>query len=209
MGFLDWVRGVNEKLEPQGAATTPSVPTEQDIVNALARTEQLARESGLHPFVIARVGRVARVVRDTLPRIESAGLGTSESYAVMATATDYLPEALGGYLRLPRDWADSRPIDNGKTSLMLLIDQLDLLGTTMDKIFDAANRADAEALIAHGRFLTARFGHESTGGDLDLQAGARPIRPTTAPDAGRASGADPARGAGPRPGASTNPLDLP
>ncbi|MEZ5200553.1 MAG: hypothetical protein R2742_04265 [Micropruina glycogenica] len=46
----------------------------------------------------------------------------------MATATDYLPEAIGAYLRLPRDWADSRPVENGKTPLLLLIDQLDPLG---------------------------------------------------------------------------------
>ncbi len=77
----------------------------------------------------------------------------------MATATDYLPEAIGGYLRLPRQWADSRPVDRGKTSLMMLIDQLDLLGATMDKVFDAVNRADAAALIAHGRFLEEKFGH--------------------------------------------------
>ena len=50
----------------------------------------------------------------------------AEAYSVMATATDYLPEAIGAYTRLPRQWADSRPIENGKTSLMLLIDQLDL-----------------------------------------------------------------------------------
>ena len=31
MGFLDWVRGVNEKLEPQGATTTPPVPTENAV----------------------------------------------------------------------------------------------------------------------------------------------------------------------------------
>lgn len=204
MGFLDWVRGVDEKLEPQGASTTPSVPTEHDILTALDQTQRMAQEARLHPFVLARVGRVARLVRETLPRIESTGLGTSESYAVMATATDYLPEALGGYLRLPRDWADNRPIDNGKTSLMLLIDQLDLLGATMDKIFDAANRADAEALIAHGRFLTARFGHESTGGELDLQAGARHIQPAGPPGQGPASGPTPTQGTG-----STNPLDLP
>ncbi|WP_432557979.1 hypothetical protein [Granulicoccus sp. GXG6511] len=201
MGFLDWVRGVNEKLEPQGATTTPPVPTENDILNALDRTQQLARDAKLHPFVLARVNRVARVIRDTLPRMKSVGLGSSDAYAVMATATDYLPEALGGYLRLPRDWADSRPIDNGKTSLMLLIDQLDLLGATMDKIFDAVARADADALIAHGRFLTARFGHEATGGELDLQAGARSIAPQHAPQPSPPPGAQPA---GP-----VNPLDLP
>ena len=92
----------------------------------------------------------------------------------MATATDYLPEAIGGYLRLPRQWADSRPVENGKTSLMLLIDQLDLLGATMDKIFDAVVRVDAAALIAHGRFLQEKFGHASTGGGLDLAADGSP-----------------------------------
>jgi hypothetical protein len=90
------------------------------------------------------------------------GLGSMDAYSVMATASDYLPEAVGGYLRLPRDWADTRPVDGYKTSLMLLVEQLELLGSTMDKIFDAANRADAQALIAHGKFLQARFGtHDS------------------------------------------------
>lgn len=199
MGFLDWVRGVNEKLEPQGVTNAPVVPSENDILNALDRTEQLAREAKLHPFVLARVGRVARVIRETLPRMKSTGLGTTESYAVMATATDYLPEALGSYLRLPRDWADSRPIEDGKTSLMLLIDQLDLLAATMDKFLDAVARVDADALVAHGRFLQARFGHESTGGELDLSAGAAPIAPRHAPGPGPAPSGPP----------STNPLDLP
>lgn len=164
MGFLDWVRGVNDKLEPQtgrsdGAAEAAAlVPTEDDIVGALDRTMTMAREARLSPVVISRVGRVSRLVRETMPRMRNQGMGSSDFYAVMATATDYLPEALSAYLRLPRDWADSRPIVNGKTSLMLLIDQLDLLGATMDNIFDAVNRQDAKALIAHGRFLTERFG---------------------------------------------------
>ena len=61
----------------------------------------------------------------------------------MATATDYLPEAVGGYLRLPREWADTRPIDGYKTSLMVLVDQLELLGSTMDKILDSQSAAAA------------------------------------------------------------------
>jgi hypothetical protein len=88
---------------------------------------------------------------------------------VVATATDYLPEAVGSYLRLPRDWADTRPIDGYKTSLMVLVDQLELLAATMLKILDAASRADAQALLAHGRFLDAKFGAASTAGpDLTL-----------------------------------------
>ncbi len=47
---------------------------------------------------------------------------------------------------------------------MVLVDQLDLLAATMDKIFDAVYRADAEALVAHGRFLAEKFGHSSLDG---------------------------------------------
>ena len=46
-------------------------------------------------------------------------------------------------------------------------------------MLDAANRADAEALIAHGRFLEAKFGHASTGGTLD--ASSIPGRPHDQP----------------------------
>src|SRR5450759_5011974 len=60
------------------------------------------------------------------------------------------------------------PVDRGKTSLMILIDQLDLLAATMDKVFDAVCRADADALVAHGRFLAEKFGNASTGGALSL-----------------------------------------
>jgi hypothetical protein len=94
--------------------------------------------------------------------MRNAGLDSAEQYSLMATATDYLPEALSAYMRLPRDWADSRPIEGAKTSLLVLVDQLDLLGSTVDKMYDAVLQADAQALIAHGRFLQEKFGHAPT-----------------------------------------------
>ena len=155
MGFKDWLdkitgrgsstapaAGWSTNGEQIAGTTSPAPPTEADILAALDRL--VASVSG------------------------GVGLGSLDAYSVMATATDYLPEAIGAYTRLPRQWADSRPIENGKTSLMLLIDQLDLLGATMDKIFDAVVRVDADALIAHGRFLQEKFGHASSGGTLNL-----------------------------------------
>ena len=44
---------------------------------------------------------------------------------------------------------------------MLLIDALDLLASSMDAIYDAAVRVDANALLVQGRFLQAKFGHSS------------------------------------------------
>jgi hypothetical protein len=164
VGLKSWLgrrRGEDE------AAASPPAPTEQDILAALNRVNAMLTEGNAPPVITARVQRIARTIRDTLPQLRHLGVGTIESYSVMATATDYLPEAVGGYLRLPREWADTRPIDGYKTSLMVLIDQLELLAATMDDILDAANRADAQALIAHGMFLQAKFG-PSSGPDLTL-----------------------------------------
>ncbi|GAB3766309.1 hypothetical protein [Microlunatus parietis] len=165
MGIRDWFGRIfgREPEPPEPEEQRPSAPTAQDIEAALQRVEELVAGGAVPTVVTSRVRRVAKTVRETIPRLANLGMGSPQAYSVVATATDYLPEALGGYLRLPRDWADSRPIENGKTSLMLLIDQLDLLGSTMDKIFDAVVRVDADALIAHGRFLQEKFGTPGTG----------------------------------------------
>ncbi len=159
MGFWDRLLGREEPSAPEGADEVAAAPTEADIGAALARVESLVSDPAVPAVVRSRALRVTGTVRKTLPRLALLGLGSYDAYSVVATATDYLPEAIGAYLRLPRDWADSRPVDRGKTSLLLLIDQLDLLANTMDAIYDAANTTDAAALISHGRFLQERFGH--------------------------------------------------
>ncbi|HEY3562571.1 MAG TPA: hypothetical protein VGL05_34130 [Kribbella sp.] len=171
----------------------PAPPTTDDLLASLVRVEQLVAGGAVPAVVASRVGRVVRVVRETIPRLGNLG-GSAQAYSVMATATDYLPDAIGGYLRLPRQWADTRPVDRGKTSLMILIDQLDLLAATMDKVFDAVNRADAAALITHGRFLQEKFGTGSTGGGLALG----PTESTPPPDPG--TGLGPAGPLAPPPG---------
>ena len=169
MGIGEWFGFGSRKEQPE--TEIEAVPTSADLLSAVDRVEAQAREGKVPSMVMARLGRVTRTVRETIPRMDRLGAGSAQAYNVMATATDYLPEAIGGYVRLPRSWADSRPVDKGKTPLMILIDQLDLLGLTMDKIFDAINRADAEALVVHGRFLQEKFGQASTGGVLNLGPG--------------------------------------
>lgn len=182
MGWRDWLARVGgQEQQPETVVEVPAAPTEADILVALDRVEAMVGGGVVPAPVLSRVRRVSKTVRETMPRLRNLGLGSSQAYSVMATATDYLPEAVGGYLRLPRQWADSRPIENGKTSLILLIDQLDLLGATMDKIFDAVVRVDADALIAHGRFLQEKFGQASTGGSLNLGTNL-PVPPPNALD---------------------------
>lgn len=185
MGILQWL-GLRKDAEPAPPSVGSTAPTEADIRTALEDTLALAAQSSLPAFVMSRVRRIADIIDKTLPRLANLGLGSYDGYSVVATATDYLPEALNGYLRLPREWADRRPLRNGKTALLLLIDQLDLLLSTMDKIYDAVIRADAQALVAHGQFLQEKFGHT-------VAAASPPVRTAN----GRAA-------QGP-----ANPLDLP
>ena len=145
----------------------PTPPSRDDLGASLDRVEAMVAAGAVPSCVTARVERVTHVVRDTIPRLDAVR-GSAHGYWVMATATDYLPEAVGGYLRLPRRFADTRPVDGPKTALMVLVDQLDLLGATMDAVFDAVCRDDANALVAHGRFLTEKFGARSRGGDLEV-----------------------------------------
>ncbi|MFZ0530094.1 MAG: hypothetical protein WAL91_06110 [Propionicimonas sp.] len=161
MGFWDRLLGRSEEpaAEDPGISTAPTI---EDITASLADVDRLVSDPAVPAVVRARAQRVTHTVRKTLPRLELLGPGSYDAYAVVATATDYLPEAIGAYLRLPRDWADSRPVEGGKTSLLLLVDQLDLLATTMDNIYDAANATDAAALVRHGKFLQERFGHTQT-----------------------------------------------
>lgn len=162
-----WDRVTGRPAAPEPLPAAPAPPTEADITAALDRVEALVAGGAVPGLVQSRVRRVSRTVRDTMPRLRNLGLGSAEAYSVVACATSYLPEAVAGYLRLPREWADTRPIDGYKTSLMVLVDQLELLGSTMDQILDAANRADAQALLVHGKFLQAKFGQPS-GPDLQL-----------------------------------------
>ena len=159
MGLWDRLLGRDEEPQPAEQDEVAAAPTAADINASLDGVERLVADPAVPGVVRARALSVTRAVRKTLPRLDLLGLGSSDPYSVPAPPTDYLPEAIGAYLRLPRDWADSRPVDGGKTSLLILIDQLDLLSTTMDAIYDAANTTDAAALISHGRFLKERFGH--------------------------------------------------
>ncbi|WP_298748031.1 hypothetical protein [uncultured Serinicoccus sp.] len=168
MGFSDLLdRMLGRPAPGDDRLELPAPPTAQDVHDALGSTEELLGSSALPSVVVARGTRVIDTVRDTLPRLEKLS-GSDLGYTVVATATDYLPEAIGAYQRLPRRYADTRPVDGAKTSLMVLVDQLDLLGLTMDRVFDAVYRQDAQELVAQGRFIAEKFGSSGAGGSLRL-----------------------------------------
>ncbi|MBF4461479.1 hypothetical protein ITJ46_02865 [Rathayibacter sp. VKM Ac-2878] len=147
-------------MPEEAAPALPRVPSSDDIVAALDRVTASTKDR-VPPIVAARIQRIDETVREMVPRLDRLGGMSRQGHTVVATATSYLPEAVEGYLRLPRDFADRRAVYKGKTSLMVLCDQLDLLGATLDRISDAVSRQDASALIAHGQFLADKFTESS------------------------------------------------
>jgi hypothetical protein len=160
MGFFGRLAS---RLRRSPTATTSDRPDDDDEILASLDRLQAATEGKVPPMVTARIDRGAAVVRETVPRMANLGPGSLTAHDVLRTATSYMPEAVAAYMRLPRSFADHRPVSNGKTSLAILCDQLDLLAAKMDDVFDAVCRRDADALVAHGKFLSEKFGTGSLG----------------------------------------------
>ena len=107
--------------------------------------------------------------------------------------SEYLPQTIDNYLTLPRAYANSHVVSNGKTAGQLLGDQLDLIDEKMKEIADAIARDDVGKLLAQGRFLEERFGRNT-----ELASAATRRRRACPRDAARslAAAPDPAKPTG-------------
>lgn len=179
MGWFSRLFGGAPAAPEETAPALPRVPTSDDILAALDRVAN-STKGRVDRNVASRIQRIDETVREMVPRLDRLGGMSRQGHTVVATATSYLPEAVEGYLRLPRDFADRRAVYKGKTSLMILCDQLDLLGGTLDRISDAVSRQDATALVAHGQFLAEKF-TESSLSPSGLDAPPAPGATGTAP----------------------------
>jgi hypothetical protein len=118
--------------------------------------------------ISVKVDRITRRIGDTLDRADALGGGSYAQFVLAKCATDYLPDTLDAYLRLPRAYADHHEFADGRTPRVLLIEQLDVLQREMDAIAAAANGAQAEQLIVNGRFLFDKFPAGTPGGPSDM-----------------------------------------
>jgi hypothetical protein len=152
-----------EARPPAGSGRGGAASTREGLA-AVERVERLAATAGLPTAAVARVRLVCAALREALKRCAAMAAPDAEAYTLIATATGYLPDALEAYLELPAQWAVEQPGQDGRTSLMVLCDSLDLLTVvTRDALGDMIRR-DARALVVHDRFLRDRFGRSS----LDL-----------------------------------------
>lgn len=127
------------------------------VRSALNRVRKECRDRAPTEISV-RVNGIAETIEGILPNVGKLSGASQELFILQRTATDYLPTAVESYLSLPRDYANSHPIEEGKTARQVLLEQLDLLSAQMNEVADAVARNDVDRLLAHGRFLEERFG---------------------------------------------------
>lgn len=110
-----------------------------------------------------QVAEIRQRILDLLPHAADLPGGAKDLYVLQRTAHEYLPTTLQMYLALPRDYATTHIVQDGKTPLQILMEQLELLDGQMEEIADAVNQRDSDRLLAQGRFLEERFGQPSGG----------------------------------------------
>lgn len=148
-----------------GHAAQPHATLARHIEDSLTLEETLAQLDALvqqaSPHLQAdmrsHLGRISTSVAEVLPRLLAARTHDAQLYTVRETVLRYLPETLANYLALPPAFRRTHVLRGGKTAQQLLAEQLKLLDEQLQQVVAHVASADAQALLANGRFLEAKF----------------------------------------------------
>ena len=125
----------------------------------LDRFDRLVKEtrSQLTPTMAGRLDSIRHSIQEVLPRLRQSQALDDNLYTVRETIARYLPETLANYIALPPMFRVTRVLKDGKTARDLLMDQLTVLDDQMKEVVGNIARGDADALLANGQFLEAKF----------------------------------------------------
>jgi len=111
----------------------------------------------LSPEMNGHLASVKTSVSEVLPRLVGARSHDADLFTVRETVLRYLPETLANYVALPPVFRTTHALKEGKTARQLLAEQLALLDAKMREIVANVAGADAQALLANGKFLEMKF----------------------------------------------------
>lgn len=145
------------------AGRPPAV--QRRIEDTLSREEILARLDAmvrtalphLTTEMTQRLQSIRTSIEEVLPRLVGAGVNDNDLFTVKQTVLRYLPETLANYVELPPVFRTTRALKEGKTARELLGEQLVLLDGKMQEVVANVASSDAQALLANGKFLEAKF----------------------------------------------------
>lgn len=132
------------------------VPERDELRAALAEQTPLLTEAPTPPLLAVRVRRVLASAGDLL---DLAGRSEDDPAVreVVARALMWTAERVEAYNRLPGPYAEGRILEGERSALLGLVDDLDLLGLTLDHAYDAASRGAGDDLARQLSVVTDTF----------------------------------------------------
>lgn len=135
---------------------TDDVPDGEELRAALDEQTPLLTGAPTPDVLAVRVHRVLGTSGDLLDLAQERGAPVAVREIVARTLM-WAAEHVGAYHRLPTRYAESRLLAGERSPLLTLVDELDLLGLTLDHTYDAAHREAADDLARQLRVVTDTF----------------------------------------------------
>jgi hypothetical protein len=107
--------------------------------------------------MLPHLASIRSSVAEVLPRLLTSEKHGNDLFTVRETVLRYLPETLANYAALPPAFRTRHPLKDGKTASVLMADQLTVLDEQLRQVVANVASSDAQALVANGQFLQAKF----------------------------------------------------
>jgi hypothetical protein len=147
-------------LAPRARATGVELNERLGAAEIKARIDTLIRAVGGNaaPTTVAKIESVRDQMLELLPRLEAnAGSADKDLFQLRETVFRYLPESVDAYLKLPRLYRQFHVVRDGKTAEVLFAEQITLLEKEVSEVGARIYQAEAQGLLAQGRFLDQKF----------------------------------------------------
>jgi hypothetical protein len=153
-GVLAWPRNDLARMAERTELSTEMLAQQvRKLIDSVAQ--------GLPKEALEFLRSIQATLSELLPRLEELRergiISAKDSFTVVETVRRYLPDTLAAYLRLPKFYAQMQTLADGRTATQTLLQQLQVLDTSLKDIAKSAFAGDAEALISNGQFLQNKF----------------------------------------------------
>jgi hypothetical protein len=151
--------GIGYLLARRAPDLERSIEDTLTVEETLARLESIVRSA--KPYLTEDMAQHLESVRtsvaEVLPKLAEEKVRDNDWFTVRETVLRYLPETLANYAALPPAFRATQPLQGGQTAKQLLTAQISLLDTKLKEIVNNVAASDAQALLANGKFLEAKF----------------------------------------------------
>jgi hypothetical protein len=153
-GVLAWPRNDLARMAERTELSTEMLAQQvRKLIDSVAQ--------GLPKEALEFLRSIQATLSELLPRLQELRdrgiISAKDSFTVVETVRRYLPDTLAAYLRLPKFYAQMQTLADGRTATQTLLQQLQVLDTSLKDIAKSAFAGDAEALISNGQFLQDKF----------------------------------------------------